>query len=285
MAIEIMLEFNPPKDSFVIYLNNRKLIQQFLDEILNLKEESEKTKQEIVRILDKWNKLEKDQIFERLKELEFNTEIFEKIKVYMDAKNLVELKKNFPELKKSEGVKEIEATIESLTKIGLGDWLKFKPSMIRGFDYYDGLIFECFDKFKDNNRSMFGGGRYNGLAEIFGAKAIPATGCAPGDETIRLFLESWNLTEPILKQDQDLIYYLPVISSSLKDQTFNLAKKLRQQGLNIRLDFEEKKLGKALEFANKSGFKKIIIFGENEAKENIYLIKNLESGKQEKIIT
>jgi histidyl-tRNA synthetase len=289
MAIEIMLEFEPPAGSFVIYINNRKLIQQFLDEILDLKKTEEKTKQEIVRILDKWNKLEEVQIFERLQKLNFDQNSFEKlsqnIKIYINSKNLADLIKNFPQLKASKGVKEIDETINRLTEIGLGEWLEFKPSMIRGFDYYDGLIFECFDKFKDNNRSMFGGGRYNGLSEIFGANDIPATGCAPGDETIRLFLESWDLTGKILKNNQNLIYYFPLISSSLKDKAFELAQKLKNQGLNIRLGFEEKKLGKALEFANKSGFKKVIIFGENEAKENIYLVKDLANGKQKKVAT
>jgi histidyl-tRNA synthetase len=65
---------------------------------------------------------------------------------------------------------------------------------MRGFDYYDGMVFEVFDKHPDNNRALFGGGRYNGLAEIFGAKeSIPAVGFAPGDEPMRLFLESRNL--------------------------------------------------------------------------------------------
>jgi histidyl-tRNA synthetase len=63
---------------------------------------------------------------------------------------------------------------------------------MRGFDYYDGIVFEVFDKHPDNNRALFGGGRYNGLAEIFGVKeSIPAVGFAPGDEPMRLFLESW----------------------------------------------------------------------------------------------
>jgi len=59
------------------------------------------------------------------------------------------------------------------------------------------LVFEVFDKHPANSRAMFGGGRYNGLAEIFGEKNFPAVGFAPGDETTRLFLESWDLLNKI----------------------------------------------------------------------------------------
>ena len=79
--------------------------------------------------------------------------------------------------------------MKNLSDLGYQEYLLFSPSLIRGFDYYDGLIFEIFDNHKDNNRAMFGGGRYNGLAELFGSVSFPAIGFAPGDETFKIFLE------------------------------------------------------------------------------------------------
>jgi histidyl-tRNA synthetase len=61
---------------------------------------------------------------------------------------------------------------------------------------------------------MFGGGRYNGLAEIFGGKPFPAVGFAPGDEAMKLFLESWGMIDAILQHQQEDIYFIPMLNEA-----------------------------------------------------------------------
>jgi superfamily II DNA or RNA helicase len=130
---------------------------------------------------------------------------------------------------------------------------------------------------KDNNRAMFGGGRYNSLADIFGQKSFPAVGFAPGDETTKLFLESWDLLGEIKKEDK---YYLPLLDESLKKETALLVKTLRQENYNVEEGLEVIKVGKALEYANKKNINKVIILGDKEYKNKEYKIKDMKSGEE-----
>lgn len=281
LALDIMLEFDPPQDSFVLSLNNRKLIDAVLD-LSGAGKLAVEKKLAVVRTLDKWQKLSVADIDQRLEEVGLNKEAAAIIKKFMTSTSLEELVEKLPALENNLGVQEIRDALVHLSDLGYGEYIAFDPAVIRGFDYYDGLVFEVFDKNPDNNRAMFGGGRYNGLAEIFGEKNFPAVGFAPGDETTRLFLESWNLLEQIQEEKPER-YYLPLLSARLVPDLNRLAKILRGQDKNILLGFEEQKVGKALEFANKKGISRVIILGDDEVKKGIYKIKNMISGQEEEI--
>lgn len=278
LALDLMLEFDPPQDSFILAVSSRKLIDAVLS-LCGTEKLSKENKTMVVRTLDKWTKLSTGDIKERLIEAGLKTEAIKILEKFMASRSLDNLLKELPELENNDGFKETQKILETLEGLGYGDWLEFNPTVIRGFDYYDGTVFEVFDKNPENNRAMFGGGRYNGLAEIFGEKNFPAVGFAPGDETTRLFLESWDLLGQA-KANQPEIYYLPILSASFSENANRLTKALRSQGLNVLLGLEEQKIGKALEFANKKGITKVIIFGENEIKASSYKIKDMVSGEE-----
>jgi histidyl-tRNA synthetase len=154
------------------------------------------------------------------------------------------------------------------------------PSLARGFDYYDGMVFEVFDKNPENKRAMFGGGRYNGLASIFGGNSFPAVGFAPGDETTKLFLEGWNLLDENKIKTPNQKVYLPLLDSSLQEEINSIAKRLRKEYKDVEIGLEVQKMGKALEYANKGSFDFVAIFNTEEKEKNIYLLKDMKSGEQ-----
>lgn len=278
LALDLMLEFKPPVGSFVLALSNRKLIEAVL-ELSGAKKLAADKKLLVVRTLDKWLKLKPAEITGRLEDAGLDQKAQTILEKFMTSRSLESLVKELPELKDNPGLLEIKGVLKDLEVLGYGDWIEFNPAVIRGFDYYDGLVFEVFDKNPENNRAMFGGGRYNGLAGIFGEKNFPAVGFAPGDETTKLFLESWKLLEEV-KKTQPERYYLPLLKVGLEKEVSKLAKKLRAQGLNILVGLEEQKVGKALELANKKGITKVIIFGEDEASKGVYKIKDMSSGEE-----
>ena len=281
LALDLMLEFDPPQESFVLGINNRRLIEAVLD-LSGAGRLADDMKLLVVRTLDKWAKLSREEINRRLQDAGLEKKAIEVITKFMACASLEELADKLPELKDNFGWAETTKVIAALTDLGYGDWLEFNPAVIRGFDYYDGLVFEVFDKNPENNRAMFGGGRYNGLAEIFGQKDFPAVGFAPGDETTRLFLESWELLDQIKETEPDK-YYLPLLSSALSADLSRLAKELRGQGKDVLTGLEEQKIGKALEFANKKGLAKVVILGEDEAKRGSYKVKDMASGTETEI--
>lgn len=278
LALDLMLEFDPPQDSFALLISNRKLIDAIL-ELSGAGRLAPDKKLLVVRTLDKWNKLKDSEISGRFEDAGLDKKAQITIGKFMVSRSLETLVKDLPSLKDNPGFLEIAKILETLEELGYGDWVEFNPAVIRGFDYYDGLVFEVFDKSPENNRAMFGGGRYNGLAEIFGEKNFPAVGFAPGDETTRLFLESWELLDQV-KNTQVTRYYLPLLNINLSAETSRLAKVLRGRGLNVLVGFEEQKIGKALELANKKGIDNVVIFDSEESQKGVYKIKNMKSGEE-----
>ena len=279
LALDIMLEFDPPQDSFSLMISSRELIDGVL-ELAGAKNLSSENKLLVVRTLDKWQKLKGEDTKARLKDAGLDIKAVKVIETFMSSKNIETLAIALPALKNNSGLLKIVKIMDDLADLGYGDFIEFNPTVIRGFDYYDGIIFEVFDKNPENNRAMFGGGRYNGLAEIFGVTNFPAIGFAPGDETTRLFLESWGMIDKIIAE-QPIKYYLPILDESLIKETAHLAKILRVRGFNIITGLEEQKIGKALEFANKKKTVKVIIFGSEENQKRIYKIKDMNGGGEE----
>lgn len=276
LSLDLMLAFNPPKKSFVLKINSRKLIDD-LFALLNLPENK---KIALTRLMDKYAKLSKGDFVKSMKEIGLSENNVKRIDDFLNAESIDDLVDKITELKNRESIEEIKKIMKNLSDLGYQEYLLFSPSLIRGFDYYDGLIFEIFDNHKDNNRAMFGGGRYNGLAELFGSISFPAIGFAPGDETFKIFLESWNILPQVdIYQDN---YYLPLLSEKLADENFILAKKLRSENKKVEQGLNLLKIGKALEYANKKGLGKIVILGEEEFDKKIYKIKDMQSG-QEKV--
>lgn len=280
IALEIMLAFNPPKGSFVMFVNNRKLIDYILNEVAKITEEQ---RVKVVRILDKWEKLEPEDFKTRLeKDAGLSAEQIENLMKFMQSNSADELVVNLPELKDTEGFRSTEIIMEALQIMGYSDWVEFRPNVIRGFDYYDGMVFEVFDNNPENSRSMFGGGRYNGLASIFGVQSFPAVGCAPGDETTKLFLEAWNLLGQA-KDSRPEKYYLPLLSEELVEDRDRISEKLRKEG-KVAIDgLESQRMGKALDWANKNEVDYVVILGQDEKSRGVYKIKDMKSGEEVEI--
>lgn len=281
MAVEIMKAFNPPKDAFVIYVNHRVLIDAFLNITERKTEYTDDQKRDIVRLMDKRDKMSVEDFRSACQEKTvLSPDAIEQVVTFMQTDTVDALIGEFPKLGDEQALKELDMLLKQMNKLGYAEYLQFKPGLMRGFDYYDGMVFEVFDKHPDNNRAMFGGGRYNGLAEIFGVKAFPAVGFAPGDEPMRLFLESRHMLDALPLRG-DVLYYLPVLDEKLLVPTMQLAAKLRLEGKDVECGTSVKKLGKALEYADKKGVDFVVIFGEDEQRNGQYTVKNLKTGEEE----
>ena len=279
LALELLRAFNPPTGSYKLKLNHRKLITGFLEEVLGITDE-EKQKR-ITRLMDKYEKLSKADFEKLLHEIDATANMTF-VEQFMEARSVEDLQKHFITLTGSESFREFEEIITTLKQLWYGEEIEFSGSLIRGFDYYDGMIFEMFDTNKDNPRALFGGGRYNGLANIFGVKwGISAVGFAPGDETMKLFLEGHGLIQDIQENKQEK-YFLPLLDETLFGDIQTLARILRKQGKNVLLGLSPKKLGKAIQLADKAGFSHVIIYGEDEKKAGNFVVKDLRSGEERK---
>jgi len=277
LALSIMNNFKAPSGSFSLYINDRRIVDQILIDIVGLKKNQTSS---IGRILDKFKKLERSDFSQTLTDLDLNSKQIETIISFLES-NASNLVTNFPQLKDNPGYQNITQLIKNIKQVPLAENVIFQPSIIRGFDYYDDMVFEVFDNHPENNRSLFGGGRYNGLADIFGSQNIPAVGFAPGDITTKLFLEQNDLFP---KDQISISVFLPVLDEKLIQATFSLASQLRSLNLPIVTSTEVTPLTKALQHAGKQKFSFILILGEKEAEQKQITIKNLETGDQQTLL-
>ncbi|MCR4274431.1 MAG: histidine--tRNA ligase [Candidatus Campbellbacteria bacterium] len=171
---------------------------------------------------------------------------------------------------------ETIAVIETLKKRAISNVI-FNPSVVRGFAYYSGIVFEIFDTHADNNRSIFGGGRYDNLLEMFGDEKVPAVGFGMGDVIMRDFLDTHGLLPKIAPSATVM---LCPISSEYADTTELLAKELRNNGINVAMYYGDKKIGDQIKVADKKHIPYIVCIGEEEQKTSRYTLKELVRGEE-----
>jgi histidyl-tRNA synthetase len=250
VAHNIMKAFGAKDEDFVIKISSRETLDQ---EAIKYNLSPEK-KMELKSLLDKKGKMPQAEHQKKLDELVGGTY-------------------DWASLKPSANV--IKA-VETLKNTGITN-VSFDGSIVRGFDYYTGIVFEINDTNPENRRALFGGGRYDNLTSLFGGDKVPAVGFGMGDVTMRDFLETHNLL-PSEKAPAD--YYICVVSEAEAPFAMKIADQLRGKSLRVAVDFTYKKLGDQIKNADKRGIAEVIVIGEDEAKTGKYKIKNLKTGKE-----
>jgi len=277
-AIDIMKKLGATKDQFKMYYNDRKLISALLNEFLKLNQEKQiKTR----RIMDKKSKLSKEEFRKELSQIDLEGKQIEIIEDFMQSsfekmENIIPLEI----LEKNKGYKDLKRLRKYLNENNVDTYCEFEPSIIRGFDYSDGLVYEMFDLNPKNNRSMFGGERFDKLIEIFGNFDLPATGFAMGDVTLEEFLKGWNLLPDF---SSEIKVFVSIFDESTKDRSFKVTAKLREAGINTYSALEIEKLDKQLKYADRKGIPYVVIIGPDEIKKGRVILKDMKAKSQEEL--
>ncbi len=174
---------------------------------------------------------------------------------------------------------DIAKMIADFATAGINN-IVYEPSIVRGFAYYTGIVFEVFDTNPTNNRSLFGGGRYDNLTELFDDEPLPGVGFAMGDEPLRLFMEVRGLIPAYVPATQ---VYVAITAPELAIEAQTLAGELRVAGVNAEIDFGERKLGDQIKTAAKHKIPRLIVVGQNELESGQFSVKLLESGASETV--
>ena len=275
MGSELLKAFGATDDMFTIRINNRRIINFMMAHYLGL---DAVQAQLMTKLFDKKNKIAPESFRDQAIDIfgdDAASKGLQKLAQLLAAKTMADL----PEvIRDSEPVKEIQELFTYLERMGVRN-ATFDITLMRGLDYYTGTVFEFFDTHKDNKRSLFGGGRYDGLVGLFGAEPVSAVGIAPGLSTTQLFLESHNLL-PELYSTTDI--YMVVIGDALRG-AMKLAGELRQEGVNVEIDYTGRKLDKQLKTAVKKSIPNLLFIGEEELQREIYPLKDIASGKETKL--
>jgi histidyl-tRNA synthetase len=176
----------------------------------------------------------------------------------------------------NEEMQKLEALLSGFRARGMEN-VVFDPTITRGFLYYTGLVFEVFDTNPENPRALLGGGRYDGLIEIFGGDSLPAIGFAIGIETLMDFLGTHGLL-PETRPAADLFIGTPSEDDIASAQ--RLAAALRASGLNVLVNVSSKSLGDQVKEAVRRDIPFFCAYGENEAASGTLKLKELATSTE-----
>jgi histidyl-tRNA synthetase len=259
---------------YTIKINSRKLLEHILSEYLQL---SEVQRQTLRHLIDRRSKIEESEFLAEADSILTPTQreanLSEKL---LGLLNINSIDKLPDKIKEHTSAKELIGLITSLQAMMIEN-VQFDISLVRGFDYYTDIVFEVFDNHPDNNRSMFGGGRYDGLISLFGVESVASVGFGMGDVTMQNFLDLHNLL-PSLQPETDV--YVVLIGDVL-NKVQNVIADMREMGLNVAVDFSGRKSDKQIQTAVKKGIQYVLFIGEKELSSEQYTLKNLNTGVEE----
>lgn len=275
-VVDFLKGFGATKEMFTILINNRTIVDAVFTTLLELNSEQA---YKLYKVIDKAKKVSAEKLDEMIRDIltdhkkvdlfkEYLTlSSFESLEAFLKANNLCDMGQSFFNF----------STL--IKKLDFYSYIQYDPTIVRGLDYYTGLVFEIFDKHPDNNRAIAGGGSYANLLQIFNESPMAGVGFGLGDVTLRDFLETHKLLPDFSFAKNDLL--IVYTDTNEEVDAIKLAQQLRDQDLKVELQLGKMKFNKILKFAEKKAYQFVAIV-ESQNNELLIQVKDLKNNKTEK---
>ena len=175
---------------------------------------------------------------------------------------------------------ELVRFFEAVKVLGVDDYIRFEPGIVRGLTYYTGTVFEAWEVGGDIRRSILGGGRYDNLLRDVGGEPLPGVGYAMGDVVMMLMLEKYGLLPDDLRVSPAQVLVTVFDQERLLD-SFKLAVELRGAGLKVVCYPEAAKLPRQFKYADRMEMRVALVLGPDEVAAGQVTVKNLATGTQQ----
>jgi len=276
LAISLLTQYGADHHHFEVLINNRKLVDFLFAQVMKLDEQKS---YKLYKLIDKSKKLAPDKFTSELLELGLEEKANELFKSYLKLASFSDVLNFAKQISFPHEVWDIEKFHNSCKSLNISEYLKFDPTIVRGLDYYTGLVFEIFDKNPENRRAISGGGSYEKLLEIFGEEAVPGVGLGMGDVTLHDFLQTHNLFPDFSLPSNDV--FVSIQTEDALIPSMKLSQQLRKCGLKVVTSPSPTKFNKLFDHAEKKGSSFVSIMGSDEVKKGTCLIKNLKTKAQQ----
>ena len=266
-------------DDFTICINNRKVLNGLFKEL-----NQEKLSVDIMRVIDKLEKIGKNNVIATLEELNIPNETINKIIEFIeidgttDEKIAALDKLNIKNDLFLEGVNELKEVVKYVRMLGVPDThFKVDLTIARGLDYYTGTVYETFLNEYREIGSVCSGGRYDNLAEYYTDKRLPGVGVSIG--LTRLFYKL-NELQAVRENQKSIAKVLVVSMTEDIEKPLEIASKLRNEEINTQVYLENKKAKAKFKYADRLQIPYVITIGEDEVQNNVVSLKDMNTGEQ-----
>lgn len=264
LAMALMKSYGATSEHFEILVNDRRFVDFVFLGLISLDAVSTK---KLYKLVDAKNKMAADKFAAEVRTLtqdETKAKIFE---TFVGLKSVSDIKS----FVKSHGSEESASKVEPLFQIfekleaqNLLEYVKFDPSIVRGLDYYTGLVFEIFDKNPENRRAIAGGGAYANLLQIFNETPLEGVGMGLGEVPLTDFLTTHKLLPDFSKTELD--YLVAYFTPEGEKTAHEITSKLRENKKKVELFFGDAKPKKIFNYSDKKNFKYIVLVTETDIK-------------------
>jgi len=275
LAIESLRAFGLTEKDFCIKINSRKLLTALITQTI-----PETLLDAVLRVIDKVDKITPAAFDAELAKIGLAKKQIETVRDIITLRGSPS--EILPKLAARKDLGTAKEALEELTQVcalAPTEFVRIDLSIVRGLAYYTGMVFEAADK-DGKLRAIAGGGRYDNLIDAYGGEKTPATGFAMGDKVLSLFLDEKKL---LPKAELGPEYYIAPVDEKMIPKAVEIANALRAK-YTVDIDLMRRKLAKQFDYANSLGAKKVVVVGEKDLKENNVTIKNLATGKEEKVL-
>jgi histidyl-tRNA synthetase len=275
VAVELFENYGANHTHFEILLNDRAIVDAVFKSMM--KTTPEQTYR-LYKIVDKAKKVNHEAVQKMVGEVGLEKTSEDIFYSYLQLKTFDEVINFLAKNNQQEIADLFTSFVEQTKKSGLNEYLTFDPTIVRGLDYYTGIVFEIFDKHPDNRRALCGGGAYANLLQIFNEDQLSGVGFGLGDVTLKDFLEVHNLLPNLDNPTNDIL--ITFQEDEGLDASLNLARALRKHDLKVVTALEAIKFKKVFPTAEKKGVRFVTLMGSDEFAKNQIQLKNLATKEQ-----
>lgn len=259
LAIAIMKSFGANSSQFEILINDRRFVDAVFVDLIGLP--SDLTKK-LYKLVDAKNKMDATKFSQEVNAITNDGKKSQIFQEFVSLKTINEIEQFARKYSTTEKTQPLLSILKRFEKLNLNEYVKFEPSIVRGLDYYTGIVFEIFDKHPDNRRAVAGGGAYANLLQIFNEQPLEGVGMGLGEVPLTEFLNSHGLAPDFSKPSLDfLVAHLDAQGEELSSE---IASKLREQNKKVELFFGETKIKKVFNYTDKKDVSFVVFVENNE---------------------
>ena len=260
-------------ENIILSISHRKIVQSYISSIFE--SDNPEVISDILRAIDKIQKKSQQEIISEFEKKGYAKEKLEKIIEFSKLKGTPEEISKTLDVTQFENWSELTMLFESLKNRNVKN-IQIDFGIVRGLDYYSGIVFEAFDETFDIG-ALVGGGRYDNLPSVFGRDDMGATGVAGGVERIVLALENQNSS---FKEQANRVSVL-YVNEEMKPNAIQIASLLRENSIPTDIDLSGRALKKQMEQSTNSKF--VIIIGPDEFSKNMIVVRNMSDRNETQI--
>ena len=272
VAIESLILLGLGKSDFVVKINNRNFVSEYLAAIGI----DEQKTQALYKIVDNARKVPKAFTSEKMNEIGLSDDQMRAVERYLALHGPEDIKEI---TERNSGKNSLLDLFSLFRTAGVQEYCEFDPTIVRGLDYYTGTVFEIFDR-SEKMRAVCGGGRYNNLLKAFSGVEIPACGFGMGDVVLGEILAEKGMIPEYRKK---IDYFLVRVSDRELQIMHRVARTLRSRGMAVEYVYNLIPVKKQMSRAAKIPAKKVLILGADEISDGLLVEKDMETGAETRV--